>query len=547
LQVVVEKLSQIKQQSGPQSIACLGSLRNNLETQGMLKRLCEEQGFQGPAYFTTSSMVRKVKRAVSRLDSALAVSMREIEKSDFIVVIGTDPVNEAPMLALAIRQASRKGAMVTVIDPRPVSLPLPFYHLPISPDELNLCVGTLVKKSVPRSVAAGMGSAALRFYDALPEEYSLKSPVQERFAATVKELQNSQHPIIVCGTDIVRETTPDLAADSAFFLRDSEKRAGLFYILPGANAYGAALLSRSDDSVERMIEGIEQGSIKALVVVENDPFMSFPERRRLQEAMDRLELLVVGDYLPSSTVSCADIVLPTKTLFETAGTFVNQEGRAQQAFPVHHGGLPIALTGGGGHPPRSFRVDIPGGEPMAAWQILGRLNRALTSMGTETGLEDSERDLWNWLAEKDPVFTSLNVLSRNKEGACLVPAKSPESPYAKDGLIQQKRNLETQKEMEILLVEMIFGTEELSTYSMPIQKMEPTPQLWIYAKDAENLGFKNKDTIRLLLGGEEVSVELCAVENMASGVIILPRHQQLEWQKPGGFSAKALIESIMKA
>jgi anaerobic selenocysteine-containing dehydrogenase len=82
---------------------------------------------------------------------------------------------------------------------------------------------------------------------------------------------------------------------------------------------------------------------------------------------------------------------------------------------------------------------------------------------------------------------------------------------------------------------------------MPIQKMEPTPQLWIYAKDAENLGFKNKDTIRLLLGGEEVSVELCAVENMASGVIILPRHQQLEWQKPGGFSAKALIESIMKA
>jgi NADH-quinone oxidoreductase subunit G len=512
----------------------------------MAKRLCEEHGFQGPAYFTTSAMVRKVKRAVSRLDSALAVSMREIEKSDFILVIGTDPVNEAPILALAIRQASRRGAMVTVIDPRPVFLPLPFHHLPISPKDLNLCVGTLVKKSLPRSAAEGMESAALRFYDALPEEYSLKSPIQELFTTTVKELQNSQHPIIICGTDIVRETTPDLAADIALFLRDSGKQAGLFYVLPGANAYGAALLSQSDDSVERMIEGIEQGNIKALVVVENDPFLSFPEKRRLQEAMDHLELLVVGDYLPSTTVSCADIVLPTKTLFETVGTFVNQEGRAQQAFPVHHGGLPIALTGGGGHPPRSFRADIPGGEPMGAWQILGRLNRALTSMGTETGPEDSERDLWNWLAEKNPVFTSLNVLKRDTEGTCLVPAKSPESPYVRDGLIQPEKSLDTQKEMEIFLVETVFGTEELSTYSIPIREMETTPRLWIYAKDAERLGFKNKETIRLLLGGEEVSLELCAVENMAPAVIILPRHRQLEWQKPGGFSAKALIESIMK-
>jgi NADH-quinone oxidoreductase subunit G len=546
LQVVVEKLSQIRQQNGPQSIACLGSLRNNLETQGMLKRLCEEQGFQGPVYFTTSVMERKVKRAVSRLDSALAVSMREIEKSDFILVIGTDPVNEAPMLALAIRQASRKGAMVTVIDPRPVSLSLPFHHLPIAPDDLNLCVGALVKKSVPRSATERMGAAALRFYDALPEEYSLISPVQECFTATVKGLQNSRYPIIVCGTDVVRETTPDLAADSARLLRDSEKRPGLFYVLPGANAYGAALLSQSDDSVERMIEEMERGKIKALVVVENDPLLSFPERRRLQEAVDRLELLVVLDYLPSITVSCAHIFLPTKTLFETVGTFVNQEGRAQQAFPVHHGGLPIALAGGGGHPPRSFRADIPGGEPIAAWQILERLNSALTSTGTETGPEWSTRDLWKWLSEKNPAFTPLDALSRETEGTSLVPAKSPESPYAWDGLTQRKKDPDTQKEMEVLLVEMMYGTEELSTYSVPIRKMETTPQLWIYAKDAERLGLKKEDTIRLLLGGEEVNVKLCAIGNMAPGVMVLPRYRQLEWQKPGGLSVKALIEKIMK-
>jgi hypothetical protein len=183
---------------------------------------------------------------------------------------------------------------------------------------------------------------------------------------------------------------------------------------------------------------------------------------------------------------------------------------------------------------------------MAAWQILVRLNQALTSTATDIGPEESVRDLWKWLAEKNPVFTPLDALSRDVGGTCLVPAKSPESPYARNGFIQQKKDLDTQKEMEILLVEMIYGTEELSTYSEPIRKMETTPQLWVHAKDAERLGLKSKNTIRLLLGSEVASVELCAIENMAPGVIILPRQRQLEWQKPGNLSAKALIEKIMK-
>ena len=35
------------------------------------------------------------------------------------MVAGADPVNEAPMLALALRQAQRRGAKVAVLDPRP--------------------------------------------------------------------------------------------------------------------------------------------------------------------------------------------------------------------------------------------------------------------------------------------------------------------------------------------------------------------------------------------------------------------------------------------
>ena len=110
IQAAAERLSQIAATSGPGAVACLGSARSSLESQAMLKRFCRTLGWTEPRYFTVPSQERKVKAAVSRLDARLAVSLREMEEADFILVAGADPVNEAPMLALALRQAWRRGA-----------------------------------------------------------------------------------------------------------------------------------------------------------------------------------------------------------------------------------------------------------------------------------------------------------------------------------------------------------------------------------------------------------------------------------------------------
>lgn len=111
----------------------MGSVRSSLETAAMLKLLCQSRQWQAPAYFVDEATSRKHKAAVSALTPELAISMRHIEQADFILAMGVDPVNEAPMLAMAMRQAQRKGATVAVIDPRPVSLPLEFIHLPAAP------------------------------------------------------------------------------------------------------------------------------------------------------------------------------------------------------------------------------------------------------------------------------------------------------------------------------------------------------------------------------------------------------------------------------
>ena len=380
IQRAAEKLSQISQQAGPQSIACLGSVRSSLENQAMLMHLCQHRGWRGPAYFVDPPVERNVKAAVSRLDSRVAVTMGEIEKADFILAVGADPVNEAPMLALAMRQAFRKEATVVVIDPRPVFLPFDFDHVPVAPQDLDLYLSILTRSAVDRSVAMDLGSRAARFYDTIPADPPLDS-LKSRLSAIGEKLRQSRNPVIVCGTGIVRETTPGVAADSALLLQGAKKKAGVFYLLPGANAFGAAFLSTPNGSFVQMIEGMENGSVKALLVVENDPFWSFPDQKRMEQAIDGLDLLMVIDYLPSKTAERAHVLLPSSTLFETGMTFVNQEGRVQLAPAVHRGGIPIEQLTGGGHPPRQFRSDIPGGEPKAAWQILSEISGVMSSSG----------------------------------------------------------------------------------------------------------------------------------------------------------------------
>jgi NADH-quinone oxidoreductase subunit G len=217
LHAVRERLEQIKKTNFSGSIASLGSTRGSLETQGMLKRLCRSKGWQDPIYFEESSTATKVDKAISRLDADMAISLREVEKADFILAIGADPLHEAPMLALAMRQAYRNGATIGVIDPRPISLPFPFLQIPSAPKDIDLYVSLLIKGVLDRSSVESLGQEAITFYDKIPEEYTLDPLLKEAFTSLGQKLQNCRRPVLVCGLDIVRLTTPDLVADHACF------------------------------------------------------------------------------------------------------------------------------------------------------------------------------------------------------------------------------------------------------------------------------------------------------------------------------------------
>jgi NADH-quinone oxidoreductase subunit G len=525
--VLEQRLETITNKASAEAIACAGSSRSNLETLAMLKRVCQANEWSAPAYFMETAIAHKVKSAVARLEPDLMVSLRETESADFVLVIGADAINEAPMLALAMRQARRNNATVAVMDPRPVSLPFAFEHLPAKLDELNDYLGAVVKAAIDPAAMEKQEESGRKFYAALPEIAQVTQLQQEKLSFVAEKLRTSLRPIIVCATQTVRQQTPALAADVALLLQSAGKQAGLFYLMPGANAFAAGLLSNETASFETLIEDIENDSIKGLILVESNPFWEFPDRQRLEKAVARLELLVVMDYMSSETAQKAHIFLPTTTLYESGGVYANQEARIQVAQPAYRGGTSIALTGGGDHPPRIYDTGISGHDPEPAWQLLAYM----MGDGQQESATDLRAGIWNWLAENESGFKDLGAIEQiPDDGVRFYRAPDFSGRFSSE---PPSSSLVNGDHLELIAVERTFGTEALSSYSECLTDLKEGPGIFICRADAEKLNLAEGDMVSLELDRGKLEANLRIADHMAAGTLVIPRHKDLGWQRTG--------------
>jgi NADH-quinone oxidoreductase subunit G len=431
------------------------------------------------------------------------------------------------MLALAMRQARRNNATVAVMDPRPVSLPFAFEHLPAKLDELNDYLGAVVKAAIDPAAMEKQEESGRKFYAALPEIAQVTQLQQEKLSFVAEKLRTSLRPIIVCATQTVRQQTPALAADVALLLQSAGKQAGLFYLMPGANAFAAGLLSNETASFETLIEDIENDSIKGLILVESNPFWEFPDRQRLEKAVARLELLVVMDYMSSETAQKAHIFLPTTTLYESGGVYANQEARIQVAQPAYRGGTSIALTGGGDHPPRIYDTGISGHDPEPAWQLLAYM----MGDGQQESATDLRAGIWNWLAENESGFKDLGAIEQiPDDGVRFYRAPDFSGRFSSE---PPSSSLVNGDHLELIAVERTFGTEALSSYSECLTDLKEGPGIFICRADAEKLNLAEGDMVSLELDRGKLEANLRIADHMAAGTLVIPRHKDLGWQRTG--------------
>jgi anaerobic selenocysteine-containing dehydrogenase len=97
------------------------------------------------------------------------------------------------------------------------------------------------------------------------------------------------------------------------------------------------------------------------------------------------------------------------------------------------------------------------------------------------------------------------------------------------------------------LVEWAFGTEELSGYSEPTRRVEPSPFLWMNDEDAAGRGLREGDRVAISTGDGKLEADLRISSAMARNALILPRHRDLDWQRLEGFRVTMPLSGLRKA
>jgi NADH-quinone oxidoreductase subunit G len=106
-------------------------------------------------------------------------------------------------------------------------------------------------------------------------------------------------------------------------------RARIALLPPEANSFGLALLG--GDGVEQAAALLESGAAKTAIVLENDLFERAP-CASVERLFAAAKTVIALDTLATDTSARATITLPVASFSESAGSFVNYEGRAQRFF-----------------------------------------------------------------------------------------------------------------------------------------------------------------------------------------------------------------------
>ena len=500
------RVREMAEQHGPESLVFLGSSRSSLEANILLARWaarydCEQVFFEAHAERDRTARLLTARRGNH------AASLADLRQSDLVAVFGADLLAEGPMAAVALRQAVRRGARVLVFDPRPIELPCSFEHLAVEPARL------------PKILQA---IAAKRPKDLLERERLLVQPLLEN-------LQAAGIPVLIGGGDLLGSTGIDLLIDAAQALSTADRPVRIMTLLAGPNSYGGGLLSKASQDFDQLLDRIRAGTVKALISLETDPFREACDPPRVQTALGHLELLVVLDAVPGLAVQRADILLPTRTIAESDGCFINNEGRLQAFQQVFEPGLPIRETGDGDHPPREFRADTPGDAPEAAWRILAGI----------LGLQDNLTAVRRRLATEDPRLQDLPSATPGDPGSRLAAVGI--RPADRDQPLVETL---AEPSLPLLAVPSFAEFDWLSHLSAPLRPLAAEPAAWLHPRVADRLGLSEGDAARLTTAEGHSRVRVHLSPAMADNLIIVPHlwNSALEGLLPGGQTAAGRLE-----
>lgn len=319
----------------------IGSPRASMEANFALRELVGADNFYAGIAENELGMLNKIIDIYQNKPVNVA-SIKDIESSDAVLILGEDITNTAARLALGVRQSVKNLGRQMGAD---LNFPIwhdaairqlamdklsPLFILSPHTTRLDDIAKTVHISSAANSVKIGMAianaidSSAPAVKDLSKEEQVLVNEIAET-------LKSAKQALVISGTSSLEPGLLDAASNIATALHDGDKKANLALVGAESNSMGLALLMQGN---EHALEQALATGNKSAIVLENDLYRRAPSAD-IDGFINGLDKLVVLDHLKNRTGEQANLVLAAATFAESSGTFVNYEGRAQHYYSTY--------------------------------------------------------------------------------------------------------------------------------------------------------------------------------------------------------------------
>ena len=374
----------------------------------------------------------------------LGLSIADIPQLDRVLVIGSTLRKDHPLIAHRLRQASKKSLKINILHSVDDDLLMRVANRSIvAPASLLAELAGIVKAAAAaKNVAAPAAVANATVSEAAQR---IAASLCDGKSAAVCLGNFAQHHVQAAQLHALAQALAEITG------------AKLGVLGEAANSVGGHVVNALPSASGKNARDMLAQPMKAYVLLGVEPELDTQDPRAALAAMKQAEFVVAMSAFQHKAVDYANVLLPIAPFTETAGTFVNTEGRAQ-----------------------TFQgVVQPLGETRPAWKVLRVLGNLLNLPGFDQ--QSAEEVCLEALSADNKKIIKNNKLNIDIAAIGATPASGiqriAETPiYAADALVRRAPSLQKTRD----------GAAPMASMNRAL---------------ADKLGLRDGDSVRVVQGG----------------------------------------------
>lgn len=492
--------------SDPASVAALATPRLTNEELFLFEKLFRgtigTDNIDHSAGFAHEALTKGAKASFGVAASPSEIA--DIQKSNLLLVVKTDAYETHPVVGFEINLGvKRKGVELRIVSDKKGKLSrLPGAKTTVhAPGSEVALFNALCKSVIDQGLAvdaAGLAELKGVLADASAEKAGVPA---EEIAALAKDFAGAEKALIILpiglGYPGHNAALASAAANLAILTgKIGKEGSGLLIMSEKNNSQGAADLGIHPKSTgldaSAIIDGCAGGNVKTLFIAGENPVVSYPNRRKVEKALENVEFMVVADLFLTETAQLADVVLPACSFAEKSGTFTSLGRRVQ-----------------------NVRKAIPAvGLAKSDFEILNTISTALGG-----ARYNNQGELFAEIAATVPAYRGLTQAGLLDNGAIL-----PVSVTPKLVPVAAKAAAPVAGKLALVTGSALYHSGTMSRFGEGPMYVCPTAYAELSAADAAALKIAEGDLVTVTSGTGSVQVEAKVGKRVPQGVVFAPYH-----------------------